>query len=255
VPRMARNLFAGIARPRRRVVAGVLAVALGLPVSIAVADESAGGVTPAGSAADLAERPAASLSSTDAAWASPAVAAPDLDARPLARRAPPTPGTAGPAVGSGGWLRTTGALLGVVALILLLGWGYRTVVAGGLPTLRGGRAPLIEVVSRAALGPRQAVCLVRVGPRLVLLGMTATAIRALDVIDNAALVAQLLGEARAHRPDSATAEFNQCLERESRSYAPPSEPPAAPAPDPQRILGVRDRLAETLSRLRRVGAA
>ena len=203
----------------------------------------------------------------DDPWPSPDIAAPPVDPRPLPRAASPRraaataqPDTVGPISNpSAGWVRTTLALGGVVGLILLLAWGYRRMATGTSlgRALRPRGTPLIEVVSRAALGPRQSVCLVRVGPRLVLLGCTPDAVRALDVIHDADLAARLLGQATAQRPDSHTAEFARCLEREAGTYprATDDRGDEQLTPDEPRLDAVRQKLSDTLQRLRTVGTA
>jgi flagellar biogenesis protein FliO len=145
----------------------------------------------------------------------------------------------------------------VVALIVLLSWGYR-VVAGNARLPRGfrGRTPgLIEILSRTALSPRQSLCLVRVGSRVVLLGVSPETVRTLDVIADPDAAARLAGQATQQQVASATAEFQQCLEREARDYEP--EPAAATAPGPALTAAptrsrteLRTRLAGTLARLR-----
>lgn len=190
-------------------------------------------------------------------WSAPVAAAPGVDARPLAR---PRAALWGQAAGGressagGSWLRTTAALAGVVGLIVLLAWGYRAMHGEGRllrGALRGRHAGLIEVVSRTALAPRHALCLVRVGPRLVLLGVSPDAVRRLDVIDDAALAARLLGAAAQQRPDSHTAEFARCLEREARGYPPEADgADETVTPEAGRVLDVKEELAGTLARLR-----
>lgn len=127
--------------------------------------------------------------------------------------------TRGETPGSG-WLRTAGALAAVVGLILLLMWGYRKVNGTALGTLgRARRAHLLEVVARTPLSPKQSVCLVRVGPRLVVVGASGDRLTALDVITDGTTVAQLLGESAAARPDSRTAEFERLLAAEHAEFA------------------------------------
>jgi flagellar biogenesis protein FliO len=223
-----------------------------------------------GCAAALAEPPAERAQSCDGpaeaapptqpalddAWSSTELVAPAMDARPLVRvheRGRLQPERQAPR-SSGAWGRTTAALGGVVALIALLAWGYRAMAAGGgaLRWAGRGRHPgLIEVVGRTALSPRQTLCLVRIGPRLVLLGVTPAAVRTLDVIQDADLTAQLLGEAARRRSDSSTAEFARCLEREAQTYVPPhAELDETLTPDAERIVDVKRRLTGTIARLR-----
>ncbi len=135
----------------------------------------------------------------------------------------------------------------MVALIVLLAWGYRR--AAGLPAglARGRNLGLVEVVSRAALTPRTSVWLVRVGPRLVLVGGGADGLRPLDVISDAGVVANLLGEAAQRRADSSVAAFQAALDDETRSYGPKQDP--AQVADVPRLDSVRTKLARTLERL------
>jgi flagellar biogenesis protein FliO len=189
-------------------------------------------------------------------WSSPDLVAPRLDARPL-RRGPEKQSASSPnsaARSANSALRTAAALGGVVGLILLLAWGYRAVAGGSgrLPlSLRSKRPALIEVLSRTPLSPRQTLCLVRIGPRLVLLGVSADAVRPLDVIHDPDLTAQLVGQAAQHHADSSTAEFARCLEREARAYPATGDgldETAAPADEPLRDL--KHKLAGTIARLR-----
>ena len=150
-------------------------------------------------------------------WSAVEPTFPDRESRTLQR---PSPVLAGRSDGDKhSWARTAGALAGVTGLIVLLAWGYRALTGGGLALLGKARRPgLIEVISRTALSGRQALCLVRIGPRLVLIGQTHDTLRALDVIEDADLAAKLSGDAARRRADSSQTEFHGWLEREARSY-------------------------------------
>ena len=213
-----------------------------------------------------ATQPAGDARVPDDPWSSPEIAAPRMDARPLPRKREPAGRAAnegGHATSQSSWGRTTLSLLGVVTLIVLLAWGYKVVAGhgGGLrltPKIR--QRGLIEVVSRTALSPRQSLYLVRIGPRLVLIGCTHESIRALDVIHDADLTARLLGEAAQQRPDSHTAEFARCLEQAAAAPARVAEPAVATAPpgagappDGAQLAKVKEHLAATLQRLREAG--
>ncbi len=131
---------------------------------------------------------------------------------------------------SGGptWSRTLVSLAAVVALIVLLAWGYRRVAAGNLGPLAPQRRPgMIQIVSRCVVSPRQSLCLVRVGPRLVLVGVSPEQMNALDVIADADLTAQLAGAARATTRDSAATEFDASLKLAEQTFDGP-ETDAAP---------------------------
>ncbi|TWT44301.1 Flagellar biosynthesis protein, FliO [Phycisphaerae bacterium RAS1] len=140
-------------------------------------------------------------------------------ARPVQRSRSAAVRPAGGAGDPGGsWLRSFGSLLGVVALIVLLSWGYRVVALGrGVRLTSGGRrAPLIEIVSRYTLSRKQTLCLVRVGPRLVLLAV-GEQVRTLDVISDPDLASTLLGQV-ALEPNERAGAFQAALAREDKAY-------------------------------------
>lgn len=220
--------------------------------SAAADDRAAGPPTAGGPAPDLLAMFPESPSAEPAA--EPA-ATPAREDRPL-RRNRPAAGATGTSSSSTstGWLRTTASLAGVVGLILLLAWGYRAAQGATrrMPGLRGRGNGMLELAARLPLGPRQSLCLVRVGPRLVLVGLSGERICALDVIDDGDVAARLAGQAQQRRPDSQTAAFQRVLE-ESAADAP--ESPVAPAADESRLEQTRARLAGALARLRASGAA
>ncbi len=231
-------------------------VLLGLTLALLAATPRAAGgdVAPVPAGAEATSQPAGAAIPDPWAALDPATARPE--ARPLERRHGGVPQTSAQ-VGSEArtaqsWLRTTLSLAAVVGLIVLLAWGYRRVAATGTFALARGRgAPLIEVVGRTALSPRHSVCLVRVGPRLVLLGCTHDSIRSLDVITDPELSARLLGQAAQQRADSHTAEFAKCLEREAGSYGEQGGGSAEDAlPEEARLAELKQRLGGTLQRLR-----
>jgi flagellar biogenesis protein FliO len=203
---------------------------------------------------------AAHVGAAEDPWAVVKPEIPAEESRPVKRRSQggTTALLAGKADGAGrSWTRTVGALAGVVALIVFLAWGYRALAGGALPlSTRPRRQGVIEIVSRAPLSARQSVCLVRVGPRLVLVGQSQDSLRALDVIDDADLVAQLAGRAAQKRADSSNAEFHGCLEREARAYQDPADAvDETIAPDAARIASVQEGLAQTIRRIRRTVTA
>jgi len=190
-------------------------------------------------------------------WLSPEIAAPQLPAHTLRR---PTEDGAGtvprrvtPAT-TGSWARTLLSLAGVVALIVLLGWGYRLVMGQGARLRLGRRgrtgSPL-EVVSRLALSPRQSVCLLRIGPRIVLVGLTPDRMCALDVITDAELTARLAGTTAAARDDGSVAAFRECLDHAAKDFddrAGPLSEEIGPTELP--VARVRAALSDTLQRVR-----
>lgn len=153
--------------------------------------------------------------------------------------------------GNSGW-RTVGALAGVVGLILLAGWGYRAAAGGGLGLASKNRRPgLIEIVSKTSLSAKQSLCLVRIGPRMVLIGQSPDTLRTLDVIADPDVVARLAGEAVRKSPGGCDAQFRACLEGEARRYPDEGEPElSAVTPEDRRIDEVRRTLSESIRRIR-----
>ena len=155
-------------------------------------------------------------------------------------------------LGQHSWWRTLGALAAVVGLIVFLSWGYRAMTAGQLGFLKRTRCPgLIEIVSRTPLTPRQAMYLVRVGNRMILVGQTAEQLRTLDVIDDRDTVARLAGQSVHQTATSSTAEFRACLNREEQDYQPEPERrlgQSRPAPS---LDSVRRGLQDTIRRIQR----
>lgn len=139
---------------------------------------------------------------------------PESDDRPIARQRSHSVGASAgsEAAATSNWLRPMLSLAGVTALILLLAWGYRA-VTGVSPLAARPRAPgMIQVLSRTSLSPKQALVLVRVGPRMVLIGAGADSLTTLHTIDDSELVARLAGEATGSAKAGVTAEFRRTLE-------------------------------------------
>jgi len=90
---------------------------------------------------------------------------------------------------------------GLVSLAIVLG----VIVAAAalarrlIPSVRASSSGLIEVVGRSHLAPKQSLALIRVGRRLLLVGLTAERVSTLCQIDEPGEVAELLtGERRTH---------------------------------------------------------
>lgn len=188
-------------------------------------------------------------------WLSPEVAAPKMDDGEIIKRSQVTRNCVSQGEAKGGlapWMRTTASLAGVVALIILLAWGYRLGISNSSRLSFGRRVRhpgLIEVVSRASLAPRQSVYLVRVGPQLVLVGATHDSLRTLSVIDDPDLAARLAGQAAQRRGESHTAEFQRCLDNETRAYGNDGQSDQADASEATRINTVKQKLSQTMRRL------
>ncbi|MBK8914398.1 MAG: flagellar biosynthetic protein FliO [Phycisphaerales bacterium] len=202
-------------------------------------------------AKDVNARPEAS--STDEAGAASATARGGADeTAPLRRRgtAARTNSSAEPAaVTSAGWARTTLSLAAVTGLILLLAWGYRSVMARGvLGTLtRPRKSVSLEVLARAAITPRLGVCAVRFGSRVVLIGVGGERLTALDVISDADAAARFAVEAPGRIPAAPAAADFAALVDESDAQV---ERVLASADADQRLLRIHGAIRSAAERIR-----
>lgn len=107
-----------------------------------------------------------------------------------------TPGSeSAPASGLRLWL----PLAFVLIVIGVLAWAARRM----FPRMgRAGGDGAITVLSRCVLSPKQSLCLVRLGRRIVLLGMTPDRINTLAEITDADEAALLIAAASSHRAES-----------------------------------------------------
>jgi flagellar biosynthetic protein FliO len=94
----------------------------------------------------------------------------------------------------GDWLRTAAALALVVGLIFVARYVLRRLSPAGKTAARG---EAIEVLTRASLGTRQQLALVRVGRRLVLVGSSPSGMSPLAELSDPDEVAELVEELRS----------------------------------------------------------
>jgi len=147
------------------------------------------------------------------------------------------------------WLRTALAL----ALVLVLIFVGRAVMARWSNRTGVGNSPLIEVLHRAPIAPKQHLMLIRLGGRLLLVGEGPNGLRTLANIRDPEEVAELLGNLSASKSSSASAGFQRLM---NRFGAGDSEAPAeALGTDGQeyRIDAAREGLSGLSARLRAMG--
>ena len=85
----------------------------------------------------------------------------------------PTPG-----IGGGDILSLGASMIVVIAVIFLLGWLYSRSRFSG-----GGSSDVINVIATRALGPKERLMVVEVADQQLLVGMTATGVQTLHVLD------------------------------------------------------------------------
>ncbi|MEX0744025.1 MAG: flagellar biosynthetic protein FliO [Phycisphaeraceae bacterium] len=195
--------------------------------------------TPAQAAADAADRTASNDRTTTAAAsdddaplsrgsqsaglrrdASPSTSASDADRLPLLnenerasigqRSDDDDAPTHGLIEGTGSMALNTLTALGIViGLILLLRWAW--VKLSGQPTIQS--SPVVEVLSRTPVAPRNHILLVRVANRVLIVGDSSAGLRTLATVDDPEEIADLLTAVTAGRDTSITKGFNQLLGR------------------------------------------
>ncbi len=165
-----------------------------------------------------------------------------------------TGGTTAPVSALRMWL----PLAFVLVVIVALTWAARRM----FPRMgRGGGEGAITVLSRCALSPKQSLCLVRLGRRIVLLGLTADRINTLAEItdpDEAALLTAAASSGRAQSFRSALigmmSAYRPGLQEESGG----AEMEPVPADVDPRASGLRSSVTALTDRVRgmaRRGAA
>lgn len=112
--------------------------------------------------------------------------------------------------GTSGILQTLMALGGVIALILLLRWAWLRL--SGQPGAAAS-TPVVEVLSRTTVAPRNHVLLLRVGHRILIVGDSSSGMRTLASVDDEQEVADLLTAINANKDNSISRNFQQLLGR------------------------------------------
>ncbi|MEM1110060.1 MAG: flagellar biosynthetic protein FliO [Planctomycetota bacterium] len=115
----------------------------------------------------------------------------------------------------GGWALSTLAALGVViGLIFAARWAYTKL--GGAVVARP--SPVVEVLSRTPVAPKNHVLLLRVGQRVLVVGDSSSGLNTLADVDDPEEVASLLQSVSAHGERSASKSFNALVSRFNGDY-------------------------------------
>jgi len=127
--------------------------------------------------------------------------------------------------------RTLAEGLWPLAVVLALICGG-AVVARRAFAKRGltGSGDLIRVMSRHYLSPKQSICLIRIGSRVLAVGVTPDRISPLCQIDDGVGASRLVGAAESGRADSMSGRFQAFLSGASSEFDAPDErrqPPGA----------------------------
>jgi len=152
---------------------------------------------------------------------------------------------------SGGWALQTIAALGlVIALALALRWAW-VKLTGHVPARAS--SPVLEVLSRTTIAPRNQVVLLRLGGRILVVGDSPAGLRTLANVDDPEEVASLLTAITAAQPTSMSQGFSQLMHRFNNEYERPEEELDGRDAEGPRLDRARYSVSGLLSRLRHVG--
>jgi flagellar biogenesis protein FliO len=179
----------------------------------------------------------------DRELAAPAATQPAEKPIPLQRN--PELGESGDDELSTGGLPSLGTILTALAFVLLLALGIAKLY-GKTPAASSSRAiSPVDVLFRQTVDPKNAICIVRVGPRLLVLSSSANGLAPLCEIADPIEVEALTIELRALRetPDGALGIVARWLDRSPKDDEPVSAPPPAP-PSHDSVAGLTVRQVE-----------
>ena len=151
--------------------------------------------------------------------------------------------------------RAIGSLVLVITLIIAGTYALRYLK---IRAARLGRNPGLEIVARTAINTKQSICLVKLGPRLLVVGVSPTHIAALDKIDDPDQITRITGRVATAAPDSIASDFAGTFQDESSQYdqppasSSPQEFTAASANDPAQAHSELNSLLQKVKGLRRL---
>jgi len=152
----------------------------------------------------------------------------------------------------GSWILQTITALGVViGLILLLRTIWSRLTG---QTVAAMHSPVVEVLSRTSIAPRNHVLLVRIGQRILVVGDSPAGLRTLANVDDPEEVASLLTAVSAARPNSISQNFAQLLQRFNGDYESQTIETEGGDSQEHRVDLARSTVSGLLARIRTVGA-
>lgn len=126
--------------------------------------------------------------------------------------------SAGPPAGGSKWMMNTLAALGVViGLIFLLRWLAKKWGMGG--GVRVVSSPIVEVLSRTTVAPKNHVVLLRVGSRILVVNDGSAGMRTLATVDDPDEVAGLLQSVESARETSMSNSFGRAMSKLSSQWS------------------------------------
>lgn len=231
-------------RNPRLILLFVLIVA---PISPARADDSL---------ANLAQRFTTQPEAVGAEPVAPAEVAVEAESRPLGPAAPAagklvTSRNSTATISSGSWIMDTLTALGVVlGLILALRWAYHR-YAGRTASARP--SPIVEVLARTSVAPRNHVLLLRVGSRILVVSDSSGGMRTLCDIEDPEEVANLIRAVSVTRDNSITKNFTRLFQNFNGQYDEQRASLEGGDDEEHTVDRARDSISSLLSRVRVLG--
>ena len=111
--------------------------------------------------------------------------------------------------------RTAFVLAGVLALIVLIAWLFKRYI---FSSRRGGSQASLKILVRSSISPRQSLCLVKLGNRLLLVGLSPGHMTTLHAIEDPDEIAMILGSLENRNPASISNTFNRIVSKEAQEY-------------------------------------
>jgi|GEM_PF-3217431 len=111
--------------------------------------------------------------------------------------------------------KTLFALGAVLCLILFCAYLFRRYALG---TRRLGGTGGIEILSRNPVGPRQSLCLIKLGSRLLMVGLSPNHMASLCTIDDPDEISGIMGLLEKNVPQSISNTFTRLFHHESENY-------------------------------------
>lgn len=128
--------------------------------------------------------------------------------------------------GSPGLIRDLWPLLVVLVLVAAIALFLKKFIPAR--RLMSG-SQVLRIVARTHVTPKQQLMLVKLGRRMVLLGVSPERINTLSTVDDPDQVASLLGEAASSQDHSSSQAFAESMREEAGAYADPSDEDATSA--------------------------
>lgn len=153
---------------------------------------------------------------------------------------------------SGDWVLNLITALGVVLILVFL--LRSSIVKWFSKAGATGTSPVVEVLTRVSVAPKNHVLLLRVGNRILIVGDSSAGLRTLGQVDNAEEVADILTLVASNSPSGASGGFRRLLQGFNGEYRAQDERMELGEDDDEfQVDRTRDRLAGLMGKLRSIG--